>query len=140
MRDGYRTPKEDVNRLHYEPHELRVFENIECEWPMFFAYLALDACFREQYKLAMEYMEKLEAVMVTLPSGFKVVPESYAVRLETMDLEIQDHGSQDRDPKGKMPHIWGQSLYLLAKLVTDNIITPGEIDPLGRRMVIHSFK
>lgn len=37
---------QDPNRLHYEPWELAVFENIECEWPMFFANLVLDGLFR----------------------------------------------------------------------------------------------
>ena len=45
LRDGYKTPKEDPNRLYYEPWELQVFENIECEWPLFFAYLVLDGIF-----------------------------------------------------------------------------------------------
>ncbi|ENN78641.1 hypothetical protein YQE_04903, partial [Dendroctonus ponderosae] len=31
LRDGYKTPKEDPSRLYYEPWELRMFENIECE-------------------------------------------------------------------------------------------------------------
>ena len=35
LRDGYKTVKEDTKRLHYEPWELRVFDNIECEWPLF---------------------------------------------------------------------------------------------------------
>jgi len=46
LRDGYKTAKEDPSRLYYEPSELKVFENIECEWPLFFCYLILDACFR----------------------------------------------------------------------------------------------
>ena len=46
LRDGYKTPKEDANRLYYEPFELRVFENIECEWPLFFCLLMLDFLFQ----------------------------------------------------------------------------------------------
>lgn len=46
LRDGHRTAKEDPTRLYYEPSELKVFENIECEWPLFWCYLILDACFR----------------------------------------------------------------------------------------------
>lgn len=46
LRDGYRTAKEDPSRLYYEPGELKVFENIECEWPLFFCYMILEACFR----------------------------------------------------------------------------------------------
>lgn len=38
LRDGYKTPREDVSRLYYERWELRMFENIECEWPLFFCY------------------------------------------------------------------------------------------------------
>ena len=37
---------QDPHRLHYEPWELQVFENIECEWPMFYAYLVLDGLFK----------------------------------------------------------------------------------------------
>lgn len=45
LRDGYKTPREDPNRNYYEPAELANFENIECEWPMFYAYLILDGLF-----------------------------------------------------------------------------------------------
>jgi phosphorylase kinase alpha/beta subunit len=40
------TPLENKSRLHYEPAELQVFDNIECEWPLFFAFLILDGIFR----------------------------------------------------------------------------------------------
>lgn len=45
LRDGFKTAKEDPTRLYYEPCELKVFENIECEWPLFFCYLIIDAFF-----------------------------------------------------------------------------------------------
>jgi len=45
LRDGHQTVLEDSERLHYEPHELKQFENIECEWPLFFTYLLLDGLF-----------------------------------------------------------------------------------------------
>ncbi|XP_025025849.1 phosphorylase b kinase regulatory subunit alpha, skeletal muscle isoform [Python bivittatus] len=45
LRDGYRTPKEDPSRLYYEPAELKLFENIECEWPLFWTYLIIDGLF-----------------------------------------------------------------------------------------------
>ena len=46
LRDGHQTAIEDAGRLHYEPWELKQFEHIECEWPLFFVYLMLDALFR----------------------------------------------------------------------------------------------
>ncbi|MFO0171947.1 MAG: glycoside hydrolase family 15 protein, partial [Aphanizomenon sp.] len=42
LRDGHQTVLEDTERLHYEPGELKQFEDIECEWPLFFTYLVLD--------------------------------------------------------------------------------------------------
>ncbi len=42
LRDGHQTILEDTRRLHYDPHELKVFEHIECEWPLFFTYLVLE--------------------------------------------------------------------------------------------------
>lgn len=36
---------QDPSRLHYDPAELKLFENIECEWPVFWTYLILDGIF-----------------------------------------------------------------------------------------------
>ena len=47
LRDGHQTAVEDHNRLHYEQEELKQFEDIECEWPLFFTYLYVDALFRK---------------------------------------------------------------------------------------------
>lgn len=38
-------PLQDPNRLYYESAELKLFENIECEWPLFWTYLILDGVF-----------------------------------------------------------------------------------------------
>jgi hypothetical protein len=37
----------NASRLHYDPSELKRFEKIECEWPLFFCYLILDGLFHE---------------------------------------------------------------------------------------------
>lgn len=39
-----------------------MFENIECEWPLFFCYLIIDACFQGNKEAASEYTEQLEDV------------------------------------------------------------------------------
>jgi phosphorylase kinase alpha/beta subunit len=46
LRDGHQTANEDAGRLHYEATELKQFEHIECEWPLFYVYLMLDGLFR----------------------------------------------------------------------------------------------
>ena len=48
---------QDPRRLHYEPWELMVFEKIECQWPLFFAYLVLDGLFsNNQEQVGLQYI------------------------------------------------------------------------------------
>uniref|UniRef100_A0A665VVL2 Phosphorylase b kinase regulatory subunit n=1 Tax=Echeneis naucrates TaxID=173247 RepID=A0A665VVL2_ECHNA len=101
LRDGYRCPKEDPSRLHYDPTELKLFENIECEWPVFWTYLILDGIFAgEQVQVEEEY---------------------------------RNPHSVDRVAMGQLPHMWGQSLYILGCLLAEGFLAPGEVDPLNRR-------
>ncbi|XP_061743383.1 phosphorylase b kinase regulatory subunit alpha, liver isoform-like [Nerophis ophidion] len=39
----------------------------------------------------------------------------------------------DRVAGGQVPHMWGQSLYILACLLAEGFLAPGEMDPLNRR-------
>lgn len=43
--DSISASVKDPNRLYYESAELKLFENIECEWPLFWTYLILDGIF-----------------------------------------------------------------------------------------------
>ncbi|XP_061706140.1 probable phosphorylase b kinase regulatory subunit alpha isoform X3 [Cydia pomonella] len=135
LRDGHKTPREDPNRLYYEPWELRMFENIECEWPLFLCYLILDYCFQGDKHNISGYMQKLENVMIRKEDdGIKLVPELYAVPPEKADLEQCQPGSQERIPLGRCPFIWAQSLYILGKLLQEGFLAVGELDPLNRRL------
>ncbi|XP_032668081.1 probable phosphorylase b kinase regulatory subunit alpha isoform X6 [Odontomachus brunneus] len=134
LRDGYRTPKEDLNRLYYEPWELRMFENIECEWPLFFCYLILDYCFQGNKEAAVVYTKQLEEVMIKTEDGMKLVPELYAVAPEDVSAEYAEPGSQSRVAFGRCPFMWAQSLYILGKLLQEGFLAVGELDPLNRRL------
>nr|XP_039256561.1 phosphorylase b kinase regulatory subunit alpha, skeletal muscle isoform-like isoform X2 [Styela clava] len=135
LRDGYKTALEDPNRLHYELAELKVFEDIECEWPLFWTYLILDGIFFNNQQQVIEYREALEEILV-IDDGVKVIPELYTVPADLVELEKSDPHSQIRVPMGKIPHLWGHSLYILGELLWDGFLVPGEIDPLNRRFVI----
>lgn len=76
LRDGYKTAREDAKRLHYEPWELRMFDGIECEWPIFFTYLVLGASFDDNFNQAQSYMDQLDQIVlhrVTLQPAFLCV-------------------------------------------------------------------
>ncbi|XP_074109095.1 putative phosphorylase b kinase regulatory subunit alpha isoform X2 [Cotesia typhae] len=134
LRDGYRTPKEDPNRLYYEPWELRMFENIECEWPLFYCYLILDYCFQGNAGGVADYMNALEKILVKREDGINLVPELYAVAPENVEAEYAEPGSQPRLPLGRCPFKWAQSLYILGKLLQEGFLAVGELDPLNRRL------
>uniref|UniRef100_A0A7N6BAI3 Phosphorylase b kinase regulatory subunit n=1 Tax=Anabas testudineus TaxID=64144 RepID=A0A7N6BAI3_ANATE len=126
IRDGYRCPKEDPSRLHYDPAELKLFENIECEWPVFWTYLILDGIFTGDQVQVEEYREALEGILIRGKNGIKLVPELYSVPPEKVDEEYRNPHTVDRVAMGQLPHMWGQSLYILGCLLA-------EIDPLNRR-------
>ncbi|XP_051160571.1 probable phosphorylase b kinase regulatory subunit alpha isoform X2 [Leptopilina boulardi] len=134
LRDGHRTPKEDPNRLYYEPWELRMFENIECEWPLFFCYLILDYCFQGNKELVAEYSKQLEKITTKTDDGMRLVPELYAVANDTVAAEYAEPGSQEREALGRCPFMWAQSLYILGKLLQEGFLAVGELDPLNRRL------
>uniref|UniRef100_A0A669QLV8 Phosphorylase b kinase regulatory subunit n=1 Tax=Phasianus colchicus TaxID=9054 RepID=A0A669QLV8_PHACC len=133
LRDGYKTPREDPSRLHYDPAELKLFENIECEWPVFWTYFLIDGVFNEDKIQVEEYREALEGILVREKNGIVLMPELYAVPSEKVDEEYENPHSVDRVPMGKLPHLWGQSLYILSCLLAEGFLAAGEIDPLNRR-------
>uniref|UniRef100_A0AAR2K3F5 Phosphorylase b kinase regulatory subunit n=1 Tax=Pygocentrus nattereri TaxID=42514 RepID=A0AAR2K3F5_PYGNA len=133
IRDGYRTPKEDPSRLHYDPAELKLFENIECEWPVFWTYLILDGIFNGDPVQVQEYREALEGILIRGKHGIKLVPELYAVPADKVEDEYRNPHSVERVTTGQLPHMWGQSLYILGSLLSEGFLAPGEIDPLNRR-------
>ncbi|XP_042256715.1 phosphorylase b kinase regulatory subunit alpha, skeletal muscle isoform isoform X1 [Thunnus maccoyii] len=133
LRDGHKTPKEDPNRLYYESAELKLFENIECEWPLFWTYLILDGIFTNSPEQVQEYQEALEGILIKQKDGIRLFPELYSVPPEKVEEEYENPHSVERVPMGKLPLKWGQSLYVLGNLLSDGFLAPGEIDPLNRR-------
>lgn len=134
LRDGHQTVLEDEGRLHYEEQELKQFEHIESEWPLFYAYLYLDAIFRDDKAQISHYRNRLDGVLVE-QNGYKLLPELYFVPQESIELERASPQSQDRIPNDNVPLVWAQSLYLLGAMLEDGLLRPGDLDPLGRRHV-----
>lgn len=97
LRDGYRTVLEDRTRLHYEPAELQVFEDIECEWPLFFVYLMLDGIFRGDHKQAAYYREQIEKHLADAPPCDAAYASSAAAVAAAAAASLPDaHGAAAR--------------------------------------------
>lgn len=94
--------------------------------------------------------------MVRGDDGILLIPESYAVTLDTVPQEYQSPGSQPREVVGRCPFLWGQSLFILGRLLQEacikkiftfnvyitltyifilqGFLAVGELDPLNRRL------
>jgi phosphorylase kinase alpha/beta subunit len=135
LRDGHQTVLEDTTRLHYDPWELQKFEHIECEWPLFFTYLALDGLFRGDAEQARNYLGRLDTLLVER-DGFRLLPELYYVPAEKIEAEQASPHSQRRKPNENIPLVWAQSLYYLSQMLSEGLLAPGDIDPLGRHLSV----
>ncbi len=130
--DGHQSSLEDSSRLHYQPSELREFEHIESEWPLFFTYLLLDALMRDDKDDIQYWQKKLQPLFVE-QHGQMLLPELYIVPEGLIDAEKQNPGSQTRTPNENVPLVWAQSLYMLSDMILDGILHLNDIDPLYRR-------
>ena len=129
--DGHQTLLEDHHRPYYEPHELKQFADIECEWPLFFCYLLLNSLFSGDSKSAKDYRQKLEALRVE-EHGQLLLPELYIVPADRIDAERAHPHSQDRVANENVPLVWAQSLFILGCLLQDGFIDLEDVDPLRR--------
>lgn len=128
--DGHQTVLEDPHRLHYEAHELRNFEHIESEWPLFYTYCYLNALFDGDADLAADYRQRLDDLRIE-HNGQWLLPELYFVPGDYIEAEKADPGSQPRQANNNVPLIWAQSLYTLGCLLDGGYIERSDIDPLN---------
>ncbi|MEO1429331.1 MAG: glycoside hydrolase family 15 protein [Cyanobacteria bacterium J06633_8] len=135
LRDGHQTVVEDSHRLYYEPGELKQFEDIECEWPLFFTYLHLDALFRGEQDRIKHYQQSLEYTLVER-DNMRLLPEVYYVPEENIEAEKQAPGTQKRLANENVPLVWAQSLYFLGQMLSEKLLSVGDIDPLGRYLSV----
>ncbi|ELK15354.1 Phosphorylase b kinase regulatory subunit beta [Pteropus alecto] len=136
LRDGYRTALEDPHRRYYKPAEIKLFDGIECEFPIFFLYMMIDGVFRGNPKQVKEYQDLLTPILHQTTEGYPVVPKYYYVPADFVEFEKRNPGSQKRFPSncgrdGKL-FLWGQALYVIAKLLADELVSPKDLDPAQR--------
>uniref|UniRef100_A0A8C7YFA2 Phosphorylase b kinase regulatory subunit n=1 Tax=Oryzias sinensis TaxID=183150 RepID=A0A8C7YFA2_9TELE len=136
FRDGYRTANEDKNRRYYKPAEMKLFDGIECEFPIFFIYMMIDGVFRGNQAQVKEYQDLLQPIVFQSFEGHAVIPKYYYVPADFVEAEQNKHGSQKRFPSNSgrdgLVFLWGQALYTIAKLLVDELISPRDIDPIHR--------
>uniref|UniRef100_A0A8C6NPU0 Phosphorylase b kinase regulatory subunit n=1 Tax=Nothobranchius furzeri TaxID=105023 RepID=A0A8C6NPU0_NOTFU len=99
LRDGHKTPKEVKSKTHtivtiLATNKLDIFQ-------------------------VQEYQEALEGILIKQKDGIKLLPELYSVPPDKVEEEYMNPHSVERIPMGKCPLKWGQSLYILGKLLSE---------------------
>ena len=136
LRDGYKTPRENTKKLHYESWELRQFEKIECEWPMFLCYLSINYIFSGKWEEARRVSAQISQLSVRCEvSARLVLPELYQVPEQDVAAESVTPGTAERVAGGRFPFMWTQALWVINKLLLDGEIQPAELDPLNTRLM-----
>ena len=154
----------------YEESELTVFDNIECEWPVFYVVLFLQEVFdrkiddgssfeKNEYgygeydnngcyihennrdSRSIDYLQVLSG----LEDSEGLLPVHYAVENGSITEEREFPNSTIRTARypnktGSNTHYWTQSLYYISLLLENNHITCNDLDPLDRHSSILPFK
>ncbi|CAG7786316.1 unnamed protein product [Allacma fusca] len=135
-RDGYKTVLEDPNVRFYKNGQTKDFEYIECEWPIFYLFMIIDGVFKGVSDQVEEYCQLAKNRLTRDAYGDPVVPMYFYVAKEVVEYEKQEPGSQIRHPSPEgTPRnlfLWGQSVYIIAQLLTSGLVHINEIDLIRR--------
>ncbi|GJQ86545.1 hypothetical protein Trydic_g10445 [Trypoxylus dichotomus] len=132
-RDGYKTVLEDSEERYYEKGEIKEFDGIECEWPLFYIFMIIDGVFKNLPDQITEYQELLKALIVLDQHGDPKIPMYYYVSQDCIEQERLDPGSTAKcTPAGDALYLWNQALFILAQLLTGGLLHINELDPIRR--------
>lgn len=130
LRDGHQTVLEDTSRHFYNEEELKQFEHIECEWPLFYTYELINAVFKDNERQVNQFAKHLKDLLVK-QDGHDLLPELYKVPRDKVEEEKANPHSQTREPNENVPLVWAQSLYYLGMLLKQGLLRPDDLDPIG---------
>ncbi|XP_045512468.1 probable phosphorylase b kinase regulatory subunit beta isoform X4 [Pieris brassicae] len=132
-RDGYKCVLEDPNRRYYNEGELKEFDGMESEWPLFYVMMIIDGVFRTLPEQVEEYQKLLKSRIYMDEFGDPVIPWYYYVPREGVESERNEPYSVRRVPANTGGlFLWAQSLFVLAQLLTGGLLHVNELDPIRR--------
>ncbi|KAI0980085.1 hypothetical protein GJ496_001041, partial [Pomphorhynchus laevis] len=137
LRDGRFTSVEDRTREFYTMTEMKMFDGIECQWPIFFAQMIIDAIYRDDKETEEKYFKKLKEFLETskyddnLPLCY-IVPSDMVQRAQSHSEDVlmvpSDELSENR------PSLFTQSIWIIAQLLHDRLLHKGEFDILKKHL------
>ncbi|XP_075245973.1 phosphorylase b kinase regulatory subunit beta-like [Convolutriloba macropyga] len=136
LRDGYGCDNEDDSRTFYNPSEIQNFEGVECQWPLGFVMLQINALFSGDLTEAKKYFDLIEPLLVMDDDGLDVLPKFYYVDEQDYDHERKHPNQASREHSGEGTDgklfLLGQSLFFISRLLYEGMLQPSQLDPIGR--------
>ncbi|KAL1227892.1 putative phosphorylase b kinase regulatory subunit beta [Trichinella spiralis] len=134
LRDGKFCVLENPNRQYYQSGETKLFQGVECQWPMFFVYMIIDGVYMGNQRQVKVYADLLEPLLI-MEDNQTIMPHYYYFQTESIYHERSHPGSQIMLPSlGKGLFLWGQALYIISCLLKENLIHVSDIDPSYRHL------
>ncbi|KAL1514297.1 hypothetical protein ABEB36_003576 [Hypothenemus hampei] len=132
-RDGFKTVLEDPTQKYYKKEELKNFEGIECEWPLFYIFMIIDGVFKNLPDQITEYQELLKKRIFLDHNDDPVIPMYYYVAQDCLAKERSTPGSTHRKMVTDTGlYLWNQAMFVLAQLLTAGLLHINELDPIRR--------
>lgn len=110
-----------LNRF-YNQGEVKDFEGNECEYPLFYTFMIIDGVFRTNTEQIEEYQAELRNCMHADANGDPVIIHYYAPDGE---------GGYTKPVEGPL-FLWGQSVFIIAQLLTSGLLHINELDAIRR--------
>ncbi|XP_026470112.1 probable phosphorylase b kinase regulatory subunit beta isoform X1 [Ctenocephalides felis] len=127
-RDGYKCILEDPDRRYYNPGEVKEFDGLECQWPIFFCYMLVDAVFRNNQCEIVEYQNLVKSCVYRDDNNDPILPRFFQP-IKSKNPESEHW--QVSDSKNIL-FLWGQSMYIISQLLITGLLHINELDPIRR--------
>ncbi|XP_001601216.1 probable phosphorylase b kinase regulatory subunit beta isoform X2 [Nasonia vitripennis] len=142
-RDGFKTVLENPQKRYYESGEIKEFDSIECEWPLFYIFMIIDGVFNTLPEQVEEYQNLLKARLSKDSHGDPVIPMYYYVPEDSIEAEKNEPGSTLKVPsdigrghrggdESAPIYLWNQAMFVIAQLLTASLLHINELDPIRR--------
>ena len=76
------------------------------------------------YPKLSKILEKLLVSDSSIIMGRKLLPGIYSLGKDDVQKERNEPGSATRNPCGQIPHLWGQALFIICRLLIEGCLTP----------------
>ncbi|CAF4607882.1 unnamed protein product [Rotaria socialis] len=112
LRDGQYTDLESKDHRFYETTEMKKFDKNECQWPMFFALMAIDGIFKNNQVQVDEYLTALNPLLRRTTEALDTTSLFTAINSETNSpksrpiTKEQQHSCSSQDISEMMAHYY----------------------------------